>query len=277
MKIQILVTLFIISINYVCAENQSRYSILAEALEEYLSSRASTRTASLTLERDGDNFQATYEVKDFLDEFLKKKFTIPKIGIRIETFAVPTEHKRVFQTFIVSSYEGLSRILNERSLKDILLNGHFLIILPKCENHDFEKVRELNSEDLPEFLKEIRTNPNFKAAYADALLQRYLNFKNSDESQHICKEAFATNLPVVIYSLTDFYLLNALNEKILEMIKAGLIDQWKRESFRQNVRHVQESIEPKVLTVDDLEGSFLILMFGCLLGFIAFLCEKFLL
>ncbi|CRK90114.1 CLUMA_CG003832, isoform A [Clunio marinus] len=140
-----------------------------------------------------------------------------------------------------------------------------------------ERVRELNSEDLPEFLKEIRTNPNFKAAYADALLQRYLNFKNSNESQHICKEAFATNLPVVIYSLRDFYLLNALNEKILEMIKAGLIDQWKRESFRQGVLNVQESIEPKVLTVDDLEGSFLILIFGCLLGSIAFLCEKFLL
>ncbi|CRK90115.1 CLUMA_CG003833, isoform A [Clunio marinus] len=600
MRIQILITFLIISINYVCAENEGRSSILADAVDEYLSTRVSRSTANYILERDGDSFQTTYEVKDFLDEFLKKKFTIPKIGIRIETFAVPTERKRVFRIFIVSSYEGLTRIFNERSLKDILLNGHFLIILPKCENHDFEKffdflwnlrivnvniicaktnqsvsvfsfmpftqnncrdtkpilinqyqngkfikpsnffdplkikdmkgcpvrvaltnsseavfytsmeknknkicgpdiklistlskalnfklnftfighsgflfengtsegpfrvlldenadlavgywwlktvrmkffsstvsyaqqplifiippgkpvthlerlisafslqswiciglfyligslvilfvqlkspcvqefvfgagvtspmfrmfsvfigdtlnnlpkrnfarfllmnfiiftliirtvyqgsyfrqmrtfrhhkevasinemiekyfyfysnpgmidillglpairerVRELNNEDLPEFLKQITTNPNFKAAYANALLfTDYLNLKNSDESQHICKEVFATNLPVVIYSLTDFYLLNALDEKLITIIKAGLIDHWTRESCRQNVRKVQESIKPKVLTFDDLEGSFLVLIFGCLLGFIAFLCEKFLL
>ncbi|CRK90117.1 CLUMA_CG003835, isoform A [Clunio marinus] len=169
-------------------------------------------------------------------------------------------------------------LLGFPAIRERLKIINFLFIFETISSQCYSRVRELNNEDVPEFLKQITTNPNFKAAYANALLIKdYLNSRNSDESQHICKEVFATNLPVVIYSLTDFYLLNALNEKINAIIKAGLIDHWTRESCRQNVRKVQESIKPKVLTFDDLEGSFLILIFGCLLGFIAFLCEKFLL
>jgi hypothetical protein len=88
----------------------------------------------------------------------------------------------------------------------------------------------------------------------------------------ICKEVFMT-IPIVFYTVKDFYLLDSLNDKI-EMLKAsGLIDKWHYNNIKKNFIKTDSTKIPEVLTVQNLKGCFQLLFFGCIFGLVVFMLE----
>lgn len=78
---------------------------------------------------------------------------------------------------------------------------------------------------------------------------------------------------MVIYVKKDFYLLDALNEKVEILKAAGLIDFWHFRHVNKGVLNVKDYLLPKVLTLGQLMGSFQILTFGCMVGCLTLICE----
>lgn len=79
----------------------------------------------------------------------------------------------------------------------------------------------------------------------------------------------------MIYTKKDFYLIDALNEKI-EILKAsGLIEFWQFQDVDQELLKGKESHEPKVLTVEHLIGCFEIWLTSCLTSFVVLIIEMF--
>lgn len=80
-------------------------------------------------------------------------------------------------------------------------------------------------------------------------------------------------IPVVIYALKDFYLLNELNENI-ELIKsAGLIGKWQSENIDKNFMRREISGEAKTLTVNNILGCFHLLCVGLFVSLMVFMIE----
>lgn len=120
----------------------------------------------------------------------------------------------------------------------------------------------------------IQSDPSFKAAYPQSLLKTlYDNQPKSKTSGYkYCKEVYIT-VPVVIYARLDFYLLDAINEKIEVLKSSGLIDYWHYRSvqyFKTNT-----VIKPRVLKVNQLSGCFYFVIFGNVVSFLIFLGEIF--
>lgn len=80
-------------------------------------------------------------------------------------------------------------------------------------------------------------------------------------------------ISVVIYVKKDFYLLDALNEKIELLKAAGLIEFWNSQDIDEHFLKTKDSNHPKVLTLKRLLGCFHILAFGHGFSFIIFLIE----
>lgn len=64
-----------------------------------------------------------------------------------------------------------------------------------------------------------------------------------------------------------------MNEKIETIKAAGLVEFWNYQNFDRNFLNFKETQGPKVLTFDQLVGSFLVLIFGCSIGFFIFIIE----
>lgn len=115
-------------------------------------------------------------------------------------------------------------------------------------------------DDIDKHLQKIRSDPSSKSALGRSLTRiLYANQIGPKESRNqICKEIVVT-IPVVIYARKDFYLLDAINDRIEIFKAAGLINFWqhrmKKEEKSLNVR--------KPLKLDHFIGCFLILFFGC--------------
>lgn len=102
----------------------------------------------------------------------------------------------------------------------------------------------------------------------------YLNKINAKDQQiRMCKEAFLMN-PVVIYTRRNFFLLNALNKKIAIFLAAGLIDYWHFSDFNYHHDNTETINYPQKLTMENLEGSFLILGLGYGISFFVFVVER---
>lgn len=89
-----------------------------------------------------------------------------------------------------------------------------------------------------------------------------------------CKEIFMM-FPVVIIFSKQFYLTEAINEKLLNIQAAGLIDYWQSEIIDQRLLKRQESSEPKGIKFEYLSGSFYILGISCVFSLLVFLGELF--
>lgn len=132
----------------------------------------------------------------------------------------------------------------------------------------------IRSEDGNALLRKIRSDPNYKSAKLEPLTKIiYLNYvaANMKEPRYqVSKEVFVM-VPIVIYTQKDFFLLNAINEKLEMFLSAGLIDHW---SFENNFHREADNIEiPNVLTLEHLSGAFYILALGCVLGLFVFVFE----
>jgi len=79
-------------------------------------------------------------------------------------------------------------------------------------------------------------------------------------------------IPIVIYTKKNFYLLQAMNDKIESLIAAGLIEYWHSLSYNKELL-TKHSIPPKVLTFDHLSGCFYIWICGCLVSLLTLVFE----
>ncbi|CRK90109.1 CLUMA_CG003827, isoform A [Clunio marinus] len=151
--------------------------------------------------------------------------------------------------------------------------GHYQII------SKFDKIRDrsviLEFQDVPSFIKRIKTDASFKAAHALSYLELiYKNQQNMSGLQlHICKEFLTSNIPVVVYTRKKFYLLNALNKKLDILKAAGLTEYWNFQPINKRLLTLKEIELPKVLTLNHMLGSFYILFLGILISFAVFMLE----
>lgn len=88
----------------------------------------------------------------------------------------------------------------------------------------------------------------------------------------MCKEIFMM-FPVVIYVPKDFYLTEAINEKIQFLQAAGIIDYWHKEIIDERFLKVVESKEPKGIKLEYLEGCFYLWEILCILATLLFFGE----
>lgn len=124
-------------------------------------------------------------------------------------------------------------------------------------------------------LRSIKYDPSFKGAFARSLVKAlYYNKINPKINRfQICKEVFLT-IPAVFHTRKNFYLLEEIDERIVELKTAGLINHWIRRYIDPNLMAHQEDLdEPKVLTFHDLTACFHILVIGYVASLIAFFCE----
>lgn len=129
-------------------------------------------------------------------------------------------------------------------------------------------------DDTPYYLEKIQSDPFFKGAYGQSLLMiLYRNQLNPIDMRYkICKDVFLT-IPVVIYAKKNYFLIDALNEKIDILRATGLIDFWNFQDVDKGLLNIKESKNPKVLTVQHLIGCFHILVIGCVGSFFVFILE----
>lgn len=130
------------------------------------------------------------------------------------------------------------------------------------------------SKEIGFYVSKVREDPSFKGAVSRALSSTiYINQKSPKElRQKICKETILT-IPAVIYTRKNFYLLDALNEKIEILKAAGLVNFWQHQNIDGRILSEKESNQPKYLTLQQLLGSFEIIIFGYVISFSAFLFE----
>lgn len=88
----------------------------------------------------------------------------------------------------------------------------------------------------------------------------------------VCKEAFMT-VPVVMYTLKNFFLLDVFNEKIEIFNAAGLIDHWGAQEVDKRFLKLSEVSDIRVLSLEDFVGCFQVLLIGFIISFITFLLE----
>jgi hypothetical protein len=96
---------------------------------------------------------------------------------------------------------------------------------------------------------------------------------NEQNRQKICDEVFAT-VPLVIYTTKNFWLLEGINEKIGTFKAAGLMDFWYFQFIdREKSRVVRVDKAPKILSLGQFQGCFLVLLSGLGLGLGIFVME----
>jgi hypothetical protein len=127
-----------------------------------------------------------------------------------------------------------------------------------------------------EILLKIRDDPSSKAAFASTMSQHlYFNQKYSRSSHvKICRDNVMIT-PLVIYTQRDFYLNDNINVLLRQFKAAGLIDFWRYQDLQKEIV-VDKKIQPMLLTLNQLLGSFEVLAFGCGLGLCIFIAELFL-
>lgn len=136
----------------------------------------------------------------------------------------------------------------------------------------------IESKDKSLYLNKIQSDSSFKGAYIRSLpLALYTNQKLPKEKWfRICKQPLMS-IPVVIYTVKDFFLLDEMNEWIEVLKSAGLIQYWSNQDIDMKYLKVREESSLKPLNLEQLQGSFELLLSGYVLGFISLSSEYLLL
>lgn len=124
------------------------------------------------------------------------------------------------------------------------------------------------------YLKKIRSDSTFKGALGRPLTRVLYTNRLSPKSARnvVCNEILMT-IPVAIFTKKDFFLLEAFNEKIQNLKAAGLIEFWDFRKSEDKFSSKSDLRKPKVLNLNHLEGSFLILLVGTFISFVVFVIE----
>jgi hypothetical protein len=119
-------------------------------------------------------------------------------------------------------------------------------------------------------------NPKFKGAFLRSLNAiLYLNgenFRKGEKMFQICKERYKS-YPVVLFARKNFFLMDAINEKILLLQAAGLIDYWNSNSFDKRIFMNQKHPSRQSLTLTHLSGCFILYSIGIASTLIVFIFE----
>lgn len=140
----------------------------------------------------------------------------------------------------------------------------------------FFRVESFELNERRFYMEKVRTDSSFKAAYGISLLELlYINqLKTKDSRYKICKQILLT-APVVIYTKKDFFLLDALDNKIEKMKSAGLIELWLFRDVDKDFLNYKEKNPPMVLNISRLLGCFEILILGLTISCVVFVFEYF--
>ena len=120
----------------------------------------------------------------------------------------------------------------------------------------------------------IKFDASFKGAFGLTMSQvLYFNQKSSKNSPvNICKDTVVMT-PLAIYTQRDFYLNSEINNLIEQFKAVGLIDFWRyQELERKSIDDVDKN-SPKVLTLNQLLGSYEILLAGIICSSFVFVFE----
>lgn len=120
----------------------------------------------------------------------------------------------------------------------------------------------------------IQSDSNIKAAFGQPLsITLYFNqILPKNLRYKVCKDVFMT-MHTVAYTKRDFYLLDAINEKIGIFTAAGLFGFWRSQTVDDRFLYMKATVYPSVLTIHQLMGCFQILLIGCAMGLVAFVIE----
>lgn len=120
------------------------------------------------------------------------------------------------------------------------------------------------------FMNGIRAYGNGAFGLEQSVGEYFNENRTIDELLKFSKDTFMM-IPVVIYTKKNFYLLDALNVKLELFSSAGFFGFWQYKNLKSSTRLDDKS--PKVLSLENLLGSFQILSFGLFLSFLVFMIE----
>jgi hypothetical protein len=132
----------------------------------------------------------------------------------------------------------------------------------------------VESKDTAAIIGRLSRDKSFKAAYLESISKILYRSQRGDIKMDlkICKEIFMAN-PIVFYTIKDFFLLDAMNEK-LEIIKAsGLIEFWSHQVIDRKNLNVKIYSSREVFTVNQFLGPFQILLCGLSVSLVIFVAE----
>lgn len=134
-------------------------------------------------------------------------------------------------------------------------------------------VRSIDIEHTNETLLKLK-DPSFKGVvvFTLASFQYYNNLKENDFVFELCKQTLI-RAPVVLYFQKGSFLKDVFNEKLDQLINAGLVEYWHKTFLRRGTEKTKEG--PKVLSMNHLIGIFQIYGIGCSVAFMVFIVEKF--
>lgn len=166
--------------------------------------------------------------------------------------AIETIDEMVKEDFSFYTFEANSNFLWEGGIK----------------NSSIVSIESLNFE-IMEKLKE----PTFKGSFLRSKPKlMYLNHVNRyNYTYEFCQQRLI-NMPVVLYFQKASFLVEIVNDKLYQIISAGLIEHWDKEHSKKIVR--SNKTEPKVLRMSHLKGIFQIWFAMCFLSFLLFIVEK---
>jgi hypothetical protein len=134
----------------------------------------------------------------------------------------------------------------------------------------------IGRDERNDIINEIATNSKFNGAllrsYTGTLYANQLNFNKTISL--ICKEIFMM-FPVVIYCQKNYFLTEAIDEKIEILQAAGLIDYWHSEIIDTRFMKIEESKQPKGIKFESISGCFYIWIISCTASFLTFFGEVF--
>jgi hypothetical protein len=119
-------------------------------------------------------------------------------------------------------------------------------------------------------------DPLFKGAFLRSLTAVFYfneeNFRKGEKLFTICKE-FYKSYPVVLFARKNFFLMETINEKILRLQAAGLIDFWHSNSFDKRIWRAQKVSERQALKLSHLSGCFILWAIGIVSASATFIFE----
>lgn len=189
---------------------------------------------------------------------------------------IETIDEMVQDGFTFYTIHGYSELFMNSELIKNRSTG-FQILFIRQQSLDFRSVGVTPTER-EFYLKKIRNDPTFKGAMGRPLMKVLYTNQISPRAawDKICQQIFMT-VSVVILTKKDFYLLDAVNDKIELFKAAGLIDHFHWRDVDKGLLSEKLQSYPKALALHHLMGCFHILWFGCLISFIIFVVELLLL
>lgn len=130
----------------------------------------------------------------------------------------------------------------------------------------------LADSETDEIMEKIK-HPAFKGTVVRSKSKvMYSNYINRYNYIHGLLQQRLLNMLVVLYFQKESFLTEVFNEKLNQLITAGLIEHWDKTTFKKIVKVIKT--EPKVLKMSHLKGIFQIWLSGSFLALFIFVFEQ---